>query len=89
MFAFIQFLRFVCNDVFHISIASSSTTPPLINIHYPSPIDPPSNKRFIPPEELHRQQISQMKQFYEDQRRRKYLREIQDLENRRHKDYFM
>ncbi|XP_055704293.1 sorbin and SH3 domain-containing protein 1 isoform X32 [Phlebotomus papatasi] len=56
-----------------------------VNIHYRSPIryeykDP------IPEAELARRQAEAMKRLYEEQRRRKYLQELQDMSNRRHTD---
>ncbi|XP_055687267.1 uncharacterized protein LOC129792352 isoform X24 [Lutzomyia longipalpis] len=56
-----------------------------VNIHYRSPIryefkDP------IPEEELARRQAETMKKLYQEERRRKYLQELQDMSNRRHTD---
>lgn len=36
---------------------------------------------------MHRQ-AEQMKKLYQEERRRKYLQELQDMSNRRHTDYF-
>ena len=33
-------------------------------------------------------QAEQMKKLYQEERRRKYLQELQDMSNRRHADYF-
>lgn len=57
-----------------------------VNIHYKTPIryeykDPISDAELI-----YRQE--QMKKLYQEERRRKYLQELQDLNNRRHTDNF-
>lgn len=57
-----------------------------VNIHYKTPVryeikDPISDAELI-----HRQE--QMKKLYQEERRRKYLQELQDLNNRRHGDNF-
>lgn len=57
-----------------------------VNIHYKTPIryeikDPISDAELI-----HRQE--QAKKLYQEERRRKYLQELQDLNNRRHTDNF-
>lgn len=57
-----------------------------VNIHYKTPVryeikDPISDSELI-----HRQE--QMKKLYQEERRRKYLQELQDLNNRRHTDNF-
>ncbi|XP_059612596.1 uncharacterized protein LOC132259068 [Phlebotomus argentipes] len=56
-----------------------------VNIHYRSPIryeykDP------IAEDELARRQAEAMKRIYQEERRRKYLQELQDMSNRRHTD---
>lgn len=58
-----------------------------VNIHYKTPIrfeykDPLSES------ELVYRQADQMKKLYEEERRRKYLLELQDMSNRRHTDNF-
>lgn len=57
-----------------------------VNIHYKTPIryeykDPISDAELI-----YRQE--QLKKLYQEERRRKYLQELQDLNNRRHTDNF-
>lgn len=57
-----------------------------VNIHYKAPVryelkDPISDSELV-----HRQE--QMKKLYQEERRRKYLQELQDLNNRRHTDNF-
>lgn len=57
-----------------------------VNIHYRTPIryeykDPISDAELI-----YRQE--QMKKLYQEERRRKYLLELQDMNNRRHTDNF-
>ncbi|XP_055320596.1 uncharacterized protein LOC129577481 isoform X29 [Sitodiplosis mosellana] len=57
-----------------------------VNIHYKTPVryeikDPISDAELI-----HRQE--QAKKLYQEERRRKYLQELQDLNNRRHTDNF-
>lgn len=58
-----------------------------VNIHYKTPIryeykDPLSES------ELAFRQAEQMKKLYQEERRRKYLLELQDMSNRRHTDNF-
>lgn len=57
-----------------------------MNIHYKTPVryeikDPISDAEII-------QRQEQMKKLYQEERRRKYLQELQDLNNRRHTDNF-
>lgn len=57
-----------------------------MNIHYKTPVryeikDPISDVELI-------QRQEQMKKLYQEERRRKYLQELQDLNNRRHTDNF-
>lgn len=57
-----------------------------MNIHYKTPVryeykDPISDAELLYREE-------QMKKIYQEERRRKYLQELQDLNNRRHTDNF-
>lgn len=57
-----------------------------VNIHYKTPVryeikDPISDAELI-------QRQEQMKRLYQEERRRKYLQELQDLNNRRHTDNF-
>lgn len=39
-------------------------------------------------EELNRRQAETMRRIYQEERRRKYLQELQDMSNRRHTDNF-
>lgn len=59
-----------------------------VNIHYRCPVrhDP---LPLVPERELARQQAEHMKRLYREQRRNKYLQELQDMQNRRHQDNFM
>ncbi|XP_045494143.1 uncharacterized protein LOC123693189 isoform X9 [Colias croceus] len=59
-----------------------------VNIHYRCPVrhDP---LPLVPERELARQQAEHMKQLYREQKRNKYLQELQDMQNRRHQDNFM
>lgn len=57
-----------------------------VNIHYKTPVryeikDPISDAEIV-------QRQEQMKKLYQEERRRKYLQELQDLNNRRHTDNF-
>ncbi|XP_028178114.1 sorbin and SH3 domain-containing protein 2 isoform X3 [Ostrinia furnacalis] len=58
-----------------------------VNIHYRCPVrhDP---LPLVPERELARQQAEHMKKLYREQRRNKYLQELQDMQNRRHQDNF-
>lgn len=58
-----------------------------VNIHYKVPIRY-EYKREIPEDELARQQAEHMKKVYQEERRRKYLQELQDMNSRRHTDNF-
>nr|XP_034829825.1 uncharacterized protein LOC117986978 isoform X3 [Maniola hyperantus] len=59
-----------------------------VNIHYRCPVrhDP---LPLVPERELAMQQAEHMKRLYREQRRNKYLQELQDMQNRRHQDNFM
>lgn len=57
-----------------------------VNIHYKTPIryelkDPITDAELV-------QRQEHMKKLYQEERRRKYLQELQDLNNRRHGDNF-
>jgi hypothetical protein len=59
-----------------------------VNIHYPTPVtldlkDP------IEENELRLKQQLAMKKFYEEQRKTKYLKEVEDLQRRRHQDHLL
>ncbi|XP_063893242.1 uncharacterized protein LOC110378155 isoform X7 [Helicoverpa armigera] len=58
-----------------------------VNIHYRCPVrhDP---LPLVPERELARQQAEHMKRLYREQKRNKYLQELQDMQNRRHQDNF-
>jgi len=58
-----------------------------VNIHYRSPIRY-EYKDSLPENELAKQQAESMKKIYQEERRRKYLQELQDMTNRRHTDNF-
>ena len=58
-----------------------------VNIHYKVPVRY-EFKHAIPDDELARQQAEHMKKVYQEERRRKYLQELQDMNNRRHTDNF-
>jgi sorbin and SH3 domain containing protein 1 len=58
-----------------------------VNIHYKVPVCY-EYKQPIPEDELAYQQAEHMKKVYQEERRRKYLQELQDMNNRRHTDNF-
>ncbi|XP_071526203.1 uncharacterized protein [Panulirus ornatus] len=58
-----------------------------VNIHYRTPVRL-EQKEAIPEEELARRQEEHMKKVYENERRKKYLAELEDIERRRHTDNF-
>lgn len=58
-----------------------------VNIHYKTPVRH-EYKQAIPDDELAYQQAEHMKKVYQEERRRKYLQELQDMNNRRHTDNF-
>ncbi|XP_063604535.1 uncharacterized protein LOC134780011 isoform X2 [Penaeus indicus] len=58
-----------------------------VNIHYRTPVRI-EQKEAIPEEELARRQEEHMKKVYEQERRKKYLAELEDIERRRHTDNF-
>ncbi|KAI5631403.1 variant SH3 domain-containing protein [Phthorimaea operculella] len=59
-----------------------------VNIHYRVPVrhDP---LPLVPERELARQQAEHMKRLYREQKRNKYLQELQDMQSRRHQDNFL
>ena len=59
-----------------------------VTIHYKTPIRQ-EVKDTISEEELSRRQAEHMKRVYEEERRRKYLQELQDMNSRRHTDNFI
>ena len=58
-----------------------------MNIHYKTPVRI-EKKAKIPDEELAKRQHDHMQRVYEQERRKKYLQELEDLEKRRHADFF-
>ncbi|KAK5650092.1 hypothetical protein RI129_001121 [Pyrocoelia pectoralis] len=59
-----------------------------VTIHYKTPVRQ-EIKDPISEEELSRRQAEHMKRVYEEERRRKYLQELQDMNSRRHTDNFI
>jgi len=58
-----------------------------VNIHYKTPVRV-EQKEEVPPEELQRRQAEHMTRVYEQERRKKYLQEVEDLQRRRHADHY-
>ncbi|XP_034142147.1 uncharacterized protein LOC117592457 isoform X18 [Drosophila guanche] len=58
-----------------------------VNIHFKTPIRH-EQKQYIPEEELATRQAEHMQKLYHEERRRKYLQELQDMNSRRHTDNF-
>lgn len=58
-----------------------------MTIHYRSPVRSEA-KEALSEEELARRQAEAMRRIYQEERRRKYLQELQDMHNRRHTDNF-
>lgn len=58
-----------------------------VNIHYKTPIRY-EYKEAIPDDELAYRQAEHMRRVYQEERRRKYMHELEDLQNRRHTDNF-
>ena len=56
-----------------------------VNIHYKTPVRV-EQKEHIPDDELVRRQEEHMERVYEQERRKKYLSELEDIERRRHTD---
>ncbi|XP_039446084.1 uncharacterized protein LOC120425567 isoform X3 [Culex pipiens pallens] len=59
-----------------------------VNIHYKTPIRY-EYKEAIPDDELAYRQAEHMRRVYQEERRRKYMHELEDLQNRRHTDNFV
>lgn len=57
-----------------------------VNIHYRAPVRHEYKDPISDAEYFYRQE--QMKKLYQEERRRKYLQELQDTSNRRHTDNF-
>ncbi|XP_030369114.1 uncharacterized protein LOC115620079 isoform X9 [Scaptodrosophila lebanonensis] len=58
-----------------------------VNIHFKTPIRH-EYKQSLSEEELARNQAEHMQKLYQEERRRKYLQELQDMNSRRHTDNF-
>ncbi|GLV41195.1 CAP [Carabus blaptoides fortunei] len=59
-----------------------------VTIHYRSPVRH-EIKEVLSEEELARRQAEAMRRIYQEERRRKYLQELQDMNSRRHTDNFI
>ncbi|XP_061401301.1 sorbin and SH3 domain-containing protein 1 [Musca vetustissima] len=59
-----------------------------VNIHFKTPVRQ-ELKSPLSEEELAIRQAAQMQKLYEEERRRKYLQELQDMNSRRHTDNFI
>lgn len=61
-----------------------------MTIRYRSPVSAlDAGGRPISEQELSRRQAEAMRRLYQEERRRKYLHELQDINARRHGDHFM
>lgn len=58
-----------------------------VNIHYKTPVRV-EHKEYIEEGELARRQAEALRRIYQQQRRNKYLAELNDIHSRRHQDYF-
>ncbi|KPU75994.1 uncharacterized protein Dana_GF12790, isoform Q [Drosophila ananassae] len=58
-----------------------------VNIHFKTPIRH-EQRQNIPEDELAIRQAEHMQKLYQEERRRKYLQELQDMNSRRHTDNF-
>ncbi|KPU75980.1 uncharacterized protein Dana_GF12790, isoform C [Drosophila ananassae] len=61
--------------------------PEHVNIHFKTPIRH-EQRQNIPEDELAIRQAEHMQKLYQEERRRKYLQELQDMNSRRHTDNF-
>jgi len=60
-----------------------------VTIRYKSPVSTAARRDAgLSEEELARRQAEAMRRLYQEERRRKYLTELQDINARRHTDYF-
>ncbi|XP_025833982.1 sorbin and SH3 domain-containing protein 1-like [Agrilus planipennis] len=59
-----------------------------VTIHYKTPVVQ-EIKDHLSEEELARRQAAHMRQVYEEERRKKYLQQLQDMNSRRHTDNFV
>ncbi|KAL3277601.1 hypothetical protein HHI36_012943 [Cryptolaemus montrouzieri] len=59
-----------------------------VTIHYKTPVRQEIKEYYSEDELAHRQQEA-VKKMYQEERRRKYLQELQDMHNRRHTDNFI
>jgi hypothetical protein len=58
-----------------------------VTIHYRSPVRAEA-KEALSEDELASRQAEAMRRIYQEERRRKYLQELQDMHSRRHTDNF-
>lgn len=58
-----------------------------VTIHYRSPVRTEA-KEILSEEELARRSAENMRRVYQEERRRKYLQELHDIDSRRHTDNF-
>ncbi|KAG5870216.1 hypothetical protein JTB14_028014 [Gonioctena quinquepunctata] len=59
-----------------------------VTIHYKTPVRQ-EIKEFLSEDELAHRQAEAMKKIYQEERRRKYLQELRDMDSRRHTDNFI
>lgn len=59
-----------------------------VNIHYPAPVRI-EEKEYVSEDELRRRQQQAMKLLYEERRKQKFMKELEDMESRRHSDNFV
>ncbi|XP_060525885.1 uncharacterized protein LOC132701744 isoform X3 [Cylas formicarius] len=59
-----------------------------VTIHYKTPVRQ-EIKEYVSEDELAYRQAEAMKKIYEEERKRKYLQELQDMKSRRHTDNFI
>lgn len=57
-----------------------------MNIHYKTPVRL-EEKTWIPEHQLRVQQEAVLRRIYQEERHKKYLQELRDLEMRRHQDF--
>ena len=57
-----------------------------VNIHYRTPVRL-EEKTWIPEHQLRMQQETVLRKIYQEERQKKYLQELRDLEMRRHQDF--
>lgn len=59
-----------------------------MTIHYRSPVRTEA-KEILSEEELARRSAENMRKVYQEEKRRKYFQELQDIDSRRHTDNFV